>query len=154
MSDLIINLTQHLATPDQQVEGVIDLPSKYRERLIKLLTFNELPDCRIIEKRARDIGDLVEEFLLDDLSPVKEEFIKIKKNGYSGIENLGLSFMIGGAPFLMVPLVDELKSLGEPMFAFSKRIVVEEAQKDGTVVKKSLFKHQGFVPACYSLFFS
>lgn len=39
----IWNLTQHKATPDQVAAGVVDLPDADREKLIKALTFDDLP---------------------------------------------------------------------------------------------------------------
>jgi hypothetical protein len=125
----IINLTQHKATPEQQAAGVVDLPPEYREKLVELLTFNELPDCIEISRRATEIADIAEGY-------IEENEIK------------NPSFMIGGALWLMHPLIEELGCIGEPLFAFSKRVVLEETQPDGSVIKKSVFKHQGFVPAC------
>jgi hypothetical protein len=49
--------------------------------------------------------------------------------------------MIGGAPFLMPLLENELKERGIiPVYAFSDRVVIE---KDG--VKTSMFQHKGWV---------
>ena len=39
----IINLTQHLATAEQQEARVVDLPQELREKLKTLLTFEEIP---------------------------------------------------------------------------------------------------------------
>jgi hypothetical protein len=126
---MIINLTQHFATQEQKEAGVIDLPESIRTKVVELLNFEELPSCKEISRRAIKIADIAEEY-------VKERGIKNPE------------FMVGGAPFLMEPLVDELRCIGKPLFAFSKRVVIEEPQPDGSVVKKSVFKHQGFVPAC------
>ncbi|MBU0977823.1 MAG: hypothetical protein KKD18_05385, partial [Nanoarchaeota archaeon] len=50
--------------------------------------------------------------------------------------------MIGGALFLMGPLIKALEKKGiEAIYAFSKRILLEE--KDGK--KISIFQHEGFV---------
>jgi len=54
--------------------------------------------------------------------------------------------MVGGAPFLMGPLVDALKAVGvQPVFAFSRRESSEVVQDDGSVRKVAVFRHLGFV---------
>ena len=60
----------------------------------------------------------------------------------------GTDVMIGGAPWLSEPLERALKREGfRPVYAFSKRISVEETLPDGTVKKTQVFRHEGFVPA-------
>lgn len=57
--------------------------------------------------------------------------------------------MVGGAPYLMGPLVAALQSAGiTPLFAFTERRSVEETLTDGTVRKVSIFAHVGWVEAC------
>ena len=54
--------------------------------------------------------------------------------------------MIGGAPFFMAALESALRDVGvTPIYAFSKREVVEEPQSDGSVKKTAVFRHAGFV---------
>ncbi|AEP36193.1 hypothetical protein [Taylorella asinigenitalis] len=119
----ILNLTQHKATPEQIKAGVVDLNERDRETWSKAITFNELPIAGDIEKAV---------FLACDLC----------------LENDAKAAMIGGAPFLMSPLVDELKRIGaQPLFAFSKRESKEITKEDGTVEKVSVFRHEGFVEA-------
>ena len=56
--------------------------------------------------------------------------------------------MIGGAPFLMSSLEVALTEIGiRPIYAYSRRESVEQAQADGSVRKAAVFKHLGFVPA-------
>ncbi len=118
---MIINLTQHAATPEQISAGVTDLPEHIRSELIALLTFEELPTIAQICARAETICALID-------APV------------------GTSIMIGGAPYLMKPLIESLQKRGyHAVFAFSKRISEEVAQADGSVKKVSMFKHAGFV---------
>jgi len=122
----ILNLTQHRPTPAQVEQGVVDLEGEKREQLIKLLTFNELPTPSEVRERAERIADMA----------VRYE-----------------AAMIGGAPYLMGPLERELRKRGiTPLYAFSRREVVEEVQpsgkwgKDGWVVRKTqVFRHLGFV---------
>jgi len=54
--------------------------------------------------------------------------------------------MIGGAPYLMPPLQRALLKRGlKPLYAFSRREVIEEAQPDGSVRKSIIFRHIGWV---------
>jgi hypothetical protein len=126
---MILNLTQHLATPEQIEAGVVDLPAEMRDRLVEALTFNELPAPEEILGRAAQLAELAVSYC-DKSGPYPPDA------------------MIGGAMWLMGPLALELRLRGiEPMFAFSVRETEEVAQPDGTVKKVSVFRHAGFVPA-------
>jgi hypothetical protein len=155
---IILNLTQHNATAEQIAAGVIDLAEPYKTELKKLLTFDELPSQDEIETRAGAIYDLIIDFCLDNNSPIKEEVEKMiisKSDNFgdkyiietSEFKKLNLSFMIGGALWLMKPLIEELENIGTPLFAFSKREVIETPKENGEVEKKVVFKHQGFIKA-------
>ena len=122
----ILNLTQHRASNAQKNEGVIDLPERTRGELLKLLTFDEIPTKKVIEERARRIG-------------------KLAKQTINELNLNEVGFMVGGAPFLMPALTEELKKLGKPLFAFSKRVTKEEVMSDGSTKKISIFKHEGFI---------
>lgn len=120
-----MNLTQHQATPEQQEEGVIDLPQDAREVLRAALTFESMPDARELTIRAARIVTL----LIELFDP----------EGYAlpAVTDV----MIGGAPFFMPALERALVGGGfRPLFAFSRR---ESVEKDG--VKTSIFRHLGFV---------
>ena len=117
----ILNLTQHNATTDQLEAGVVELPVETKNMLKSLLDFQEIPSYEGILTRAIAICAIAKEH---DVSEV----------------------MIGGAPFLMGALEATLKDNGiTPLYAFSKRVVTETTQEDGTVVKTAEFKHVGFV---------
>ena len=119
----IINLTQHLATAEQQEAGVMDLPQELREKLKTLLTFEEIPTPAHLQSRAKGIVDLLEEL---DQMPTRA--------------------LIGGAPFFMGHLEEELRNAFViPTYAFSKRVTTEVTQPDGRVVKTAVFQHIGFV---------
>ena len=149
---VILNLTQHKATREQCEEGVIDLTPELQDKLRSLLTFNELPSCEEIKHRTDGIYDLVIEFVTNGDSPIKDEVKNlIDKDGLvneSEFKKFGFRFMIGGAPYLMGPLTNELANLGECIFAFSKRVSSEVIEPSGSITKKTVFKHDGFVPAC------
>jgi len=118
----IINLTQHPATPDQIKAGVIEPRNKGKIR--ELLTFNELPNKDELKVRAKALVDYI---------TIDEE---TKFN----------AAMIGGAPFFMSVLENALRRMGIiPLYAFSKREVVEKTLPSGKVVKTQVFKHLGFV---------
>ena len=149
---IILNLTQHPASGDQIDEGVIDLTPDLKVKLKCLLTFDNLPSCEEIKSRADEIYTLIVEFVTSDNSPIKDEAEGlIDEDGLideTEFKKFNLKFMIGGAPYLMGPLVRELSFLGECIFAFSKRVSSEVIEPDGSITKKTVFKHDGFVPAC------
>ena len=124
----IINLTQHISTNAQKEEGVVDLPETLRKELINLLTFEEMPDKNEILKRSKSIKDLA-----------------LKVMNILNIDNGDGYFMIGGAPYLMPLLIEEIKCIGRTLFAFSKREVQENVLLNGIVEKKIVFKHEGFI---------
>lgn len=122
MSKIIINLTQHQATPEQVAQGVVDLEPNDRDQLRALLTFEEIPSKEEIEQRAAAIASLAH-WDAD-------------------------AAMIGGAPYLMPALSAALKADRiQPVYAFSKRESVDMPQEDGSVRKVAVFKHIGFVEA-------
>jgi len=130
---LVLNLTQHPATPEQVAEGVVDLPGYLRPGLGEALTFEELPSQEEISARASQIAELA---VQNGLGPD------------DGEDPFPSAAMIGGAPWLMSALASELRLRGIlPLFAFSTRRVEEVTQPDGTVRKVSSFSHAGFVPA-------
>jgi len=130
----IINLTQHAASADQIAAGVIDLPPETRAAVVELLTFDQCPDAADIAGRAHDLaviaayGDARTD---DDTDAVRYD-----------------SAMIGGAPWLMMPLADALRAEGiKPFFAFSRRESADQTQPGGSVRKVAVFRHAGWVPA-------
>ena len=145
---VIINLTQHDATDDQIKAGVVDLPHPYKEKLKDLLTFDELPTCDEVKARAKAVKELVLDVFQDKSSPIRKEVKAMLDAKDDGFKDFNIAFMVGGAPFLMKPLIDELEKIGYPVFAFSKRVVDEVKQADGSVRKVTIFKHEGFIPAC------
>jgi len=122
---MILNLTQHNATPDQIAQGVADLPDP--QNLRDALTFDALPSAEEISNRAAYIAAMAQAFDMErDQGPI--------------------SAMIGGAPFLMSSLEGALREVGiEPIYAFSVRESVDQTQPDGSVRKVAIFRHQGFV---------
>jgi len=115
----ILNLTQHNATPEQVSQGVVE--PKDKAQVQALLTFDELPTAEEIRRRAEALAEIA---------------------AAEGAE----AAMIGGAPYLMADLEAALQARGiRPVYAFSRREVVETQMPDGTVVKKTVFRHLGFV---------
>lgn len=115
----ILNLTQHRATSDQTAQGVVDIDNL--KVLSDLLTFEELPTTGEIRHRVTKI---VDEFIIGE--------------DYD-------AFMIGGAPFMMTEMEDQLAEHGKVLYAFSQRVSIDEALPNGSVVKRQVFKHLGFV---------
>ena len=113
----ILNLTQHVASPEQLAAGVVEPSDK--EAIRASLTFATLPS-------QEDLGEACHALCA----------------AAAGFE----SAMIGGAPFLMRPLAESLQGEGiTPLFAFSKRESVESVESDGSVRKVAVFRHLGFV---------
>lgn len=130
---MIINLTQHPATPEQKLQGLVDLQGNELILLKDLLTFDEIPTPNEIADRARLISNLA-----------------ISNNLGSYIESdedpLFLRAMIGGAPFLMSALESALRAINvSPVYAFSKRISEESLDREGNVTKVNVFRHVGFI---------
>jgi hypothetical protein len=119
----IFNLTQHVATPDQLADGVIEPTPEVKKEIQALLTIEELPCHEFLLMRAIKLREIA------------------RVSGCSKV-------MIGGAPFLMSLLEHELKGACKmPVYSFSKREVEEQTQADGTVKKVAVFKHTGWVAA-------
>lgn len=116
---MILNLTQHPATPEQIAAGVIEPANKDAVR--RLLTFDEIPSRADIAARAAALAEIAD--------------------GHDAA-------MIGGAPYLMGALEDALKKKGvAPLYSFTRREVVEKTASDGSVVKTAVFRHAGFIEA-------
>ena len=124
----ILNLTQHKATPEQIAAGVVEPPTAIKQTIKRLLTFEQLPAWGDIVIRAEELAKIASHVFLCELRGEKKVV------------------MIGGAPYLMAPLQRALKQRGfTVVYAFSKRTVEETQQPDGTVEKKIIFKHIGFI---------
>jgi len=127
-----LNLTQHTATPEQKLAGVIDLPEYLRKELIEYITFEEIPSPKAMEELAAKVAKLYE-------------------RAYSVISNdgvipLGSFAMVGGAPYFQRYLEDALRRIGvEPLHAFSVRESADQPQNDGTMKKVAVFRHAGWV---------
>lgn len=116
---VILNLTQHAATPEQVEAGVVEPDEKARVQA--LLTFSAIPSLDEIYERAEAIADVA------------------SRHGATQV-------MIGGAPYLMAPLEWWLIRRNIlPLYSFTERVSAEEVQPDGTTRKVSTFRHVGFV---------
>ena len=122
---MIINLTQHNATPEQLTAGVVDVPAELKADLSALLTFSTLPTKEEIDEVAQKVAAMAVICTQGSDAPAA---------------------MIGGAPFFMASLEVALRHYGiKPLYSFSERVSEEKIEADGTVRKINLFKHKGFV---------
>ena len=113
----VLNLTQHVVTKDQIDAGVFEPDEETKNKLKKLLTFEDIPSYAEMKDRAAHIANIAKSF------DVK----------YA---------MIGGAPYFMHDLEEALKTrFISPLHAFTKRESVDGPNGE----KKSVFKHVGFV---------
>ena len=121
---MIINLTQHNASPEQVAAGVVDVPAELKDYLSALLTFSTLPTKEEIDEAAMKVAAMAVYCTQGFDAPAA---------------------MIGGAPYLMAPLEAALRHLGiKPLYAFTERVSEEQKQADGSVRKVNIFKHKGF----------
>ena len=117
----ILNATQHVATPEQVAQGVVDPPSEVHNSIKSMLTFHDIPTKESREEAGNKFASLV------------------ANRGFT-------TAMIGGAPYFMGTLERSLKAHGvTPVYAFSTRVSVERVAEDGTVTKVNEFRHLGFV---------
>jgi hypothetical protein len=132
----ILNLTQHVGTPEQ---GVLE-PSRKAE-VQEIITFegDDLPAewdevKALYERRADALATLA-----------SEEFDLL------GVPEGGRAAMIGGAPYFQKPLEEALAGRGiTPLYSFSERVSEDVPQPDGSTKKVSKFKHVRFVPGMCS----
>lgn len=122
---VILNLTQHVATPEQKKVGVIEPTDKEKDRIRELLTFTSVPSHRELWLRAEELVNIAIAYARSN------------------------AVLIGGAPFLMSYLEARLDiNNRKAVYAFSTREVEECLDPTtGAVTKKSVFRHAGFVPS-------
>jgi hypothetical protein len=129
---MILNLTQHVVTPEQEAQLVVE-PRMCKAEIQKLLTFEEIPTKEEIESRATKLARIAAS----------------EATMYAGDTESLLwitHVMIGGAPFFMGALEKAVRECGfTPVYAFSKRESEDIPQPDGSVRKVQVFRHCGFV---------
>lgn len=152
--EIILNLTQHLATPEQKQVGVVDLPDNMRKKVMEFLTFEAAPTTDSMEARAEAIVEICcnEAYNLFvnkyGVSPCGSDSVCHCITCLSTIPERGLGnkVMIGGAPYFMSTVEKCLHNEGfEYTYSFSLRKSVEKVV-GGKVIKVNEFKHIDFVP--------
>ena len=141
---IIVNLTQHQATPEQRRVGVFDLEGQELATLKELLTFVDLPSKEEIQTKAKAIAELAYKAAE---CPACDRIGGYCGGSCSGSRNwFRCGAMIGGAGYLIPALTEELKARGfEVLQSFTKREVVETTSPSGEVIKTAVFRHVGFV---------
>jgi hypothetical protein len=128
---MILNLTQHPATPEQRAEGVHDLAGVELAALKEALTFGAIPTAGEIRDRAQMLAQIA--------AGDSRAVASVRPGQYRAA-------MIGGAGYLMPALEAALRGYGiEPLHAFARREVVETVGPDGAVTKVAVFRHAGWV---------
>lgn len=126
---MILNLTQHNATKEQEFAGIINLPENYQEVLKKLLTFPTTYTRKDLEQRALQIHELTRDF-------VGECFGCSPSMALDGV-------MIGGMPSFMPVLESTLISKELHVgYACTERQAIDKVV-DGKVIKTAIFVHAG-----------
>ena len=121
---MILNLTQHNATKDQQDAGIIDMPVDFQTALKGLLTFPTQYTRADLEYRALQVHELV------------RDFCGTSKEVLEGV-------MIGGMPSFMPVLESVLISKGIKVgYACTERKSVDK-EVDGKIIKTAVFVHAG-----------
>ena len=121
----ILNMTQHVATPDQIAAGVVQPDEADHQRVKDLITFEEIPSLEELKRRARTFAALADELT--------------KRYECHAV-------MIGGAPYFATEQERALwYACIRHCYAFSKRVSVEKVNDDGTLTKTQVFKHAGFI---------
>lgn len=121
----ILNMTQHTPTPDQIEAGVVQPEQNDADAVKKIITFDEVPTIDEIKSRARTFAELAQALC------TKYECEAV---------------MIGGASYFVAEQEIALwRKHVRFCYAFSKRVVQEKTNPDGTVTKVMIFKHAGFV---------
>ena len=130
---MIINLTQHPRTYEQEQHGVLDLVGDHHKELIKLHTFKTLPSTEDLWWRAERIVQLA-------------IFNGLGKYRIDGIDPIPKSAMVDCLPFLVAPLLHELKKFRiTPVYAFSIPVPRSWSNHDGTATRVVELLHEGFV---------
>lgn len=149
---MILNLTQHAATPEQIAQGLVDYTN--RESLKWLLTIPEraLTDSSwlledMLDDRVEDLVTIASAYQAEEVDAILEDVRGLRRL-YAIRDALSLRVLVGGAPILMERLIPALKREGcIPVHALSARVVEEVPQSDGSVKKVSTFKHIRFMDA-------
>lgn len=116
---MILNLTQHISTPEQDC---VEPSKEDKARIQELLTFDSIESASSdsMFSKAQEIADIAAGYRPE-------------------------SAMIGGALYFMTFLEVALAERGiQPLYSFTKRTVVEVVE-NGLVKKTSVFKHVGWV---------
>jgi len=125
---MILNLTQHPATPEQIAAGVVDLQPEDAAYVRRWLTAETLES--VLEWTDMDTDAPEGHGSRDERAAIIAD---------RAAELGATRAMIGGAPWLMGPLERELRERGiQSLYAFSRRESVEERQPDGSVRKVNI----------------
>ena len=117
----ILNLTQHAATEDQKVAGVIDLQGDLKAALVAAITFPAVYSHDELVSRAKRVVGICKDSQIDA--------------GH---------VMIGGMPSFMPVLQQVLQAAGYHVgYACTDRVSVDVPDGNGGVCKTSVFKHVG-----------
>lgn len=143
---MILNLTQHMATTEQEEQGLVNVQDI--DKLREILTVNE--EVLVSEEATiryiidAKVTELINTFVFPLLVERATEVCGSSANRIGGA--FELSVLVGGMPTLVDALVKRLKEFGcVPMYALSGRVSSAFINEDGSVSKITVFKHIKFL---------
>ncbi len=153
---MILNLTQHNATPAQAEAGVGDPSPSMRGLLTierEILVADEVLRAQILDARVEAILGVLFRHLAElavgrSIRGTEAACEGRLMDAWNISREPLCQAMVGGAPYLVDRLVRRLKELGvEPVYALSERVSKETVGSDGVVTKTQVFEHLGFIRA-------
>jgi len=129
MSNVFVSVMSHPLTVDQKLDV-----AKFATRTVELVDNKLIDKWKNIDpiESVRSVGNEIIDFILENTDGCAANEVTILVQGESRV-----SFYIVG---------NLIKKGVRVVVATTKREVVEEVQKDGSILKKSIFKHIGFMP--------
>lgn len=134
----ILNLTKEVATQKQIQEGVIEPREYFKEKICKLLTFNNIPTEEELNERAYRLSSIVVNYDINVTDDDTDNDDELHPD----------AVMLSGAPFFMSTLERWCESRGLKVFyASTVRGSTEKTFEDGGVFNTYATIHKGFVEA-------
>lgn len=134
MRKVFVNLTAHNLTEEQVEEA------KRRFGVSEFLSAEDILDKEVVAKLRQSPGNIEElRALALDVAEVLEQYAR--KNNVE----LYVHLPAGSPAFMWVLSLVWPYGWAIPVFSHSRREVIEEKKDDGSVVKRSVFRFEGYI---------